>query len=302
VAIAALLIVPVALVALLLALFGGRDDEGSGSRVAAGALAPRASADRFDGPAAFRLLREQVALGPRPAGSAASRTLAERLRRMLPGGRFEAVPGGLRNVVGSLPGAGRYVLVAAHYDTKDLPGFVGANDGAGGTAAVVEIARAMAREARKTSDPPLRFVLFDGEETPRGVPDAQFGTKGVRGARAYVRAHGGALPQAMILLDFVADRHLSIPREWGSDRGLWTRLRRSARAVGVGSVFPDRLVGEVLDDHTPFRKAGVPSIDLIDFDFPCWHRTCDDLSAVSERSLDASGEAVVQLLRGWRGP
>jgi glutaminyl-peptide cyclotransferase len=43
-------------------------------------------------------------------------------------------------------------------------------------------------------------------------------------------------------------------------------------------------------------EQGVPSIDLIDFDFPCWHRRCDDLSAVSERSLDVSGEAVVRLL------
>jgi len=48
------------------------------------------------------------------------------------------------------------------------------------------------------------------------------------------------------------------------------------------------------DDHTPFQRAGVPAIDLIDWDFPCWHETCDDISAVSERSLDVSGEAAVR--------
>jgi len=53
----------------------------------------------------------------------------------------------------------------------------------------------------------------------------------------------------------------------------------------------------VLDDHVPFIRAGVPAIDLIDFDFPCWHRTCDDLSAVSQRSLDAVGETMMELLR-----
>jgi glutaminyl-peptide cyclotransferase len=42
----------------------------------------------------------------------------------------------------------------------------------------------------------------------------------------------------------------------------------------------------------------VPAIDLIDFDFSCWHRTCDDLSAVSKRSLDVTGETVLQLIRG----
>ena len=48
-------------------------------------------------------------------------------------------------------------------------------------------------------------------------------------------------------------------------------------------------MGEVTDDHTPFVRRGIPAIDLIDFTFPCWHETCDDLSAVSERSLDISG-------------
>jgi glutaminyl-peptide cyclotransferase len=52
----------------------------------------------------------------------------------------------------------------------------------------------------------------------------------------------------------------------------------------------------IQDDHTPFLQRGVPSIDLIDWDFPCYHKTCDNLSAVSERSLDVSGEAVAALL------
>ena len=57
---------------------------------------------------------------------------------------------------------------------------------------------------------------------------------------------------------------------------------------------------EIIDDHTPFAEDGVPAIDLIDFDFPCWHKRCDDMTAVSARSLDVSGEAVLELLRTWR--
>jgi hypothetical protein len=53
----------------------------------------------------------------------------------------------------------------------------------------------------------------------------------------------------------------------------------------------------VLDDHIRFRRQDVPSIDLIDFDFDCWHETCDDIDAVSRRSLDAVGESVYELLR-----
>ena len=99
------------------------------------------------------------------------------------------------------------------------------------------------------------------------------------------------------MVDFVADRRLSLPRERGSDPALWARLRAAARRVGVGSVFPDRVRGAIEDDHTPFAAAGLPAIDLIDFDYPPFHTRRDNLGAVSERSLDAAGEALVELLR-----
>ena len=60
--------------------------------------------------------------------------------------------------------------------------------------------------------------------------------------------------------------------------------------------YPDAVGVGIEDDHTPFLRQGVPSIDLIDWDFPSFHKTCDNLSAVSEKSLDASGEAVAGLL------
>jgi hypothetical protein len=255
--------------------------------------------DRFDSKRAFAELRRQVELGPRPAGSPALRRLAVRLRRALPRGRFESVPGhpGLRNVVGRLPGSKPAVLVGAHYDTKDLPGFVGANDAAGGTAAVVELARALRRMKRPAGAPELRFVLFDGEESPNDK--ASFYLTGLRGSKAYAGRHAGEL-RAVVLLDFIADKRLRIPREEGSDPALWSRLRRAARRVGAGSTFPSGTRPEVIDDHTPFARAGIPAVDLIDFDFPCWHKRCDDMSAVSEASLDRSGETVLELLRTWR--
>ena len=55
--------------------------------------------------------------------------------------------------------------------------------------------------------------------------------------------------------------------------------------------------GTVTDAHVPFLRSGVPAIDLIDFDFRCWHKPCDDLDVVSERSLDAVGETVLELVR-----
>ena len=256
-----------------------------------------ARVNRFDGPRAWRLLKMQVAIGPRPAGSAASRRLAARLHRLLPHAHYQPVPGGLRNVVGSVPGRDprRYVVVGAHYDTKDSPGFLGANDGAGGTAALVELARGL---RPRSIGPTVYFIAFDGEESPRGTAEDAFASKGLRGSKVAAKAYRHA--QAMVLLDFVADRRLSLPREGSSDSALWGRLRSAARAAGVGSYFPDATGDTIYDDHTPFAQRGVPAIDLIDWDFPCWHRTCDNLSAVSERSLDASGEAVAGLLRTLR--
>jgi hypothetical protein len=268
--------------------------------VLAGVLLGAARADgaprpnRFDERAAWAFLKRQVELGPRPAGSTASKRLAAILRASTPRGRYQAVPGGLRNVVATVPGRNprRVVVVGAHYDTKDLPGFVGANDGASGTAVVRQLARTIKpRQLRPT----LVFVFFDGEESPRDAPDHEFERYGLRGSKVAARAFRNA--EAAIVLDFVGDKDLAIPREQFSDVRLWRKLREAARATGHAAAFPARTQSAVLDDHVPFRRAGVPAIDLIDFDFPCWHRPCDDLGAVSQRSLNAVGETVFELLR-----
>jgi glutaminyl-peptide cyclotransferase len=265
------------------------DDEADG---AADAPTPAVAVDRFDGAAAYDLLVEQVELGPRPAGSAPSRRLAARLRELVPRGRYQRVPGGLRNVIGSVPGRERgYIVVGAHYDTKDIPGFVGANDAASGSAIVAQLARTIRRPRHR-----IYFIFFDGEESPRGTPNYAFLRRGLRGSKVAAPRFSDA--RAMVLLDFVGDHRLRIPREANSNLELWSRLRAAARRVGAGRVFPDETFGAVSDDHVPFLQEGVPSIDLIDFDFPCFHKVCDDLGVVSERSLDAVGETVLELVRG----
>jgi glutaminyl-peptide cyclotransferase len=260
-----------------------------------------AKVDRFDSARAFAELERQVELGPRPAGSPTLRRLAERLRRELPGGRFEPVPGhrGLRNVVGRLPGSNPPILIAAHYDSKDIPNFLGANDSAAGTAAVLEIARVLRSSNRPAGAPAVRFVLFDGEEATDDT--RPFQATGLRGSKAYARRHRGDV-RALILLDFVAGKGMRIRREASSDPDLWERLRRAARTVGAAGAFPPGTGSRITDDHTPFLAQGVPAIDLIQWPYACWHKPCDDMSAVSERSLDQTGETVLELVRTLSRP
>ena len=272
---------------------GGDDEDGNAPAAQPATTTTAARADRFDGGAALRWVRRQVDYGPRPAGSKASRRLAKRLRDALPNGTYQSVPGGLRNVIGRVPGRDpkRVVVVGAHYDTKDIPGFVGAVDGASGTAVVTQLARTI---KPRTVRPTLVFVLFDGEEAPAGKPDSQFERYGLRGSKVAARTYRKA--ESMILLDFVGEKDLRIPREANSDPALWRKLRAAAAKAGVIDRFPNDNFGAISDDHIPFIRRGIPSINLIDFDFACWHETCDDLTQIAEESLDASGEAVLGLL------
>jgi glutaminyl-peptide cyclotransferase len=291
------LALPLCTVALAGSSCGGSDDSHGGD--------PGFEVDRFNSDRAWRLVEQQVAVGQRPAGSPQLRGLAVRLRPLLPDGRFEPVPGepGLRNVVGTLPGSRPGIVVGAHYDTLVKPkGFVGANNGAAGTAVVVEAARALAAEEPPDGAREVRFVLFDGEEPAAGLPEesADFYHAGLRGSRAYVRAHRDRTA-AMVLLDYVGNRGLRLPREGSSSIELWVRLRAAARKVGAGRVFPPYSGATIVDDHTPFLRADVPAIDLIDWTYR-GHDLSDGLDMLSPKSLDAVGETVVELVLRLRAP
>ena len=279
----------------------GKPDVAGGSRVAAApaeAVVPAAKGGLFDAKRTLRLAQRQVAFGQRPAGSAALRRTAAVLRPLLPRGRFENVPGhpGLRNIVGSIPGRKPALLIGAHYDTEaNPPGFVGANDSAAGTAVLIEAATALRRQSRPRDARELRFVLFDGEEEPAEGDGGDFYAAGLRGSKAYVKAHAREV-RAMVLLDYVGNKALRLPREGTSDPGLWSRLRAAARARGVAAVFPPGLGAALIDDHTPFLRAGIPAIDLIDFSYPFKDTTRDTIDKLSVASLDAVGETVLALV------
>jgi glutaminyl-peptide cyclotransferase len=294
--------VAVALAAVVIALAGcsgsDSDDSADGSQ------------DNFDAERAFDDLEAQVAIGPRPAGSAGGREevslIVDQLREA--GVEDVRVQRPWRNVVGVIPGEEPgVVVVGAHHDTKNAisPQFVGANDGASGVAVVLELARAL---QAPLAGPSIHLALFDAEET-RG--DRPFEEDGTRGSRQYVEyASQGGLQgsppldqiRAMVLFDLVGDCDLQIPRETFSDAGLYELFAEAAREVnGSGSSAPfDGETGGILDDHIPFTGAGIPAVDLIDFTYgpggspgAYWHTPQDTVDKVCVESLDAVGEAAV---------
>jgi hypothetical protein len=299
--IAALLVLQVAVIAALLAWRAGGERHPALAVVRTGnVVTPRPTVDRFDRARAMRLVRLQLAAGQRPAGSPALRRVAVRLRRLLPAGRFEDVPGrpGLRNVVGELPGTQPAIVLAAHYDTEYHPkGFVGANDAAAAVGTVLEAARALAAERRPTAAPAIRFVLFDGEEEP--APTDDFYADALRGSKAYMNLHPGET-RALVLLDYIGNRDVQLPREGSSTPALWNRVRAVAHAVGVASAFPDHDQVSITDDHAPFLRARVPAVDLIDWSYRYKDTLQDTYDKLSAASVDAVGETMVELLRTWR--
>lgn len=271
-----------------------------------GAGPPAPVGNGFDADRAFADLRAQVELGPRPSGSAANEEQAELLAAKLEqaGAEEVAIQRPYANVVGVIGGSEPgYVVVGAHHDTKDVPGLLGANDGASGVAVVLELARTL---PNPMPGPSIALALFDAEEA-RG--DRPFEADGTRGSRQYIElASGeteeaqGAPPleeiEAMVLFDMVGDCDLQIPREFSSDEELYELFADAA----AGDPFTGT-TGSISDDHVPFLQAGIPAVDLIDFSYgpggtpgAYWHTTDDTLDKVCPESLDAVGEAALEAI------
>ncbi len=265
-----------------------------------------AAAPRFDGNRAFADLRQVVAFGPRPAGSPALEQTRTYIRGQLSAVGLtlddqawtDVTPRGpvrMVNLRVVLPGASPdRIIVAGHYDTKRYDGFrfVGANDGGSSTAFLLELARALKGRSHPFT---IELLFLDGEEA---VVEWE-GLDRVYGSRHYVEAarRDGTLSaiRGLVLVDMIADEELELRRDTNSTRWLTDIVWAAARDRGLGRYFVDAETA-IEDDHLPFIEAGVPAVDLIDLDYPAWHTADDTLRAVSARSLQVVGDAVLAAL------
>lgn len=298
---AALLAATVGLLALVTSLSSGM--------IAQAPAQPRATGPRsptFDSARAWDHLQRIVAIGPRPAGSAELRRTRAYITRQLaamglkvqeqpfiattPLGRIEMV-----NLIVRLPGRRtNRLLFTGHYDTKLMATqrFVGASDGGSSAAFLLELARVLSARQHELT---YELVWFDGEEAMvewRGQDNTY-------GSRHYVQeaTRAKALPslEAMVLVDMIGDRDLQLRRDSNSTPWLTEIIWAAARRLGHGGVFVDAVTA-VEDDHLPFLAAGVPSVDLIDLDYPYWHTPDDTLDKVDARSLQIVGDVLLAAL------
>jgi hypothetical protein len=259
------------------------------------------------GERALERVRVQVAAGPRVPGTEGHEKIgawiAAEITRL--GGRLERQafadtatgrPLALTNLIGHWgPEGGRRIALCAHWDTRPwcdedpdttqrsrpLPG---ANDGASGVAVLLEVAEAMSRRP-----PPVGvdLVFLDGEDM--GTHERQdLYCLGAKGYAARLPARGDAArPVAAFVFDMVGDRDLGIyPEKYSSERAanLVALVLDAAKATGARA-FHDEVRWTLVDDHIPLNDAGLPAVDIIDFDYPAWHTHRDLPDQVSAASL-----------------
>lgn len=278
------------------------------------------AATPFDGKAAFADLRKICDIGPRFSGSPGMLQQQElltqhftalgakvskqsfRVRHPLDGTAVE-----MSNLLveWSPESKAERLLLCAHYDTRPFPDrdaanprgkFVGANDGGSGVAVLMELGRHMATLPTKRA---VDFVFFDGEELVYNERHEYF-----HGSKYFAQTYRTTPPpyryRAGVLLDMVADAQLVIRKEPNSMRyarfvvdDVWGAAFR----LGVRE-FSTQVGQEVRDDHLPLNEiARIPTIDVIDFDYPFWHTEADVPEYCSVASLEKVGKVMYEWLR-----
>ena len=269
--------------AALLLLATCRDARAGTAATGGSAPRRRPRVDRFDSAAAYGSCASRWSWARAPRARRASRRLARAAQRLA---ARRALPGGARRPAqrgrDGCPAAGRATSCSARTTTPRTSPASWAPTTARRARRWPSSWRARSSRARLRRTGRVRALRRRGEPARRRRTRSSRATGcGAARSRAALPGRPGHDP-ARLRGQRAADPARGLLRP-----GLWERLRAAARRVGAGRAFPGEHRRRLLDDHVPFLEQGVPSIDLIDFDFPCFHRRCDDLSAVSERSLDA---------------
>jgi glutaminyl-peptide cyclotransferase len=268
----------------------------------------------FDGAKAMAETEALVKIGPREAGGGGARRASVMLEGKLKALGLKTVndtfseetPSGkmhFNNVLGRLPGkTNRLIVLASHFDTKSgiSKDFQGANDSGSSSGVLLELARVL--KERGPYETEFLIAFLDGEECRKeyGPHDGLHGSRHL--AQQIYDAGGARLVQAVIVLDMVGDKDLNISLPQNSSRELVKEIFFAAHELGVRPQFSIG-PGAILDDHVPFQIAGMPVVDVIDFNYGSapglnnyWHTTNDTLDKLSVKSMQTVGDVVLKTI------
>src|ERR1700678_2897940 len=265
----------------------------------------------IDSARAMQYVKEIVALGPRPIGSANHKKVEEYIVSRLKGDTVEDdvftadTPEGkfpVRNIIAKFPGArDGIIVIASHYDTNyplRNTSYIGANDGASSSALLLDIANQL--RGKKLDGYSIWLVWDDAEEAMKTWSDAD-SLYGIRHL-AQKWQDDGTLKKmkAFLLADMIGDADLNIDHDQNSTPWLEEVVYQAATRLGDQSHFYAR-ENQVSDDHIPFMQRGVPCADLIDFDYGYnnvfWHTPQDTVDKLSPKSLEIVGRTVLETIR-----
>lgn len=295
-------------------------EEGGGAP--ASRSAQRVDRPPFDGGAAFELLRQQVAFGPRVPGTEGhsrqldwmTGLLAQRADTVVAQPFTYVTSYGdtlrLTNLLARFrPEAADRVLLITHWDTRPRADqaateaergqpIAGANDGASGTAVLLHLSELFHQQA-----PPIGVDLLfvDGEDYGPEVEDMLLGAK-----HFAANQPPGYPPLYGVLLDMVGDADPRFPVEGYSAQHAPEVVQRVwgvAHDLGYSDIFPNVSGGYVTDDHIPLNEGGIRTANVIDFDYgpanSFWHTPRDVPGNTSAETLGIVGDVIAELV--YRG-
>lgn len=245
-------------------------------------------------------IEDQLRLGGRSVGSAGhikirdyivgqlSRAGVETARQMW----TDASGLELTNIVGRInPAQTKRIIIGTHYDTK--LGTPGANDGASGVSVLLQLAKNL-----KIENAGIDLVFFDAEEYEPGPFDDWRPKGSTYFSQNITDLYPQQRPESAIAVDLVCKKGLTLKQEEGS-RSHAPGLAKELWAVGQdidNRVFSNEHVGEVKDDHTPLNTIGVPSVLLIDMNYPQRHTAKDNISQCDTRSLEVVYQTIKKFI------
>ncbi len=267
------------------------------------------SEPHFNGELALKFTANLAKFGPRPSGSEAHAGMERYIRDQLKLFHCETEeltftaqtpigPKPMRNFLVRIPGTGsRPVVISGHYDTKILPNFTGANDGGSSAGLLMELARVLCNAGKQRD--PVWLLWLDGEEAVHEwtETDSLYGSRWL--AAKWAQDGTAKRIKALINVDMVGDRDLNLLMDLNSSSQIRELFWQTARELGYGNHLGGT-PSAIEDDHIPFGRAGIPVLDIIDFDYgpnnSYWHTERDTVDKLSAASFQVIGDTLLRVL------